>query len=58
MILCPVDNCRVFLMICGTISHLAPGDCQKVNCPKGTREATLGCGLTASQMPPSPRGRQ
>ena len=24
-------------------------DCQKVNCPKGAREATLGCGLTASQ---------
>ena len=20
-----------------------PGDCQKVNCPEGAREATLGC---------------
>ena len=25
------------------------GDCQKVNCPEGAREATLGCALAGSQ---------
>ena len=30
---------------CTVETDLAPGDCQEVNCPKGAREATLGCGL-------------
>ena len=31
-------------------SHISPGDCQKVNCPEGAREATLGCALTYLAM--------
>ena len=29
---------------CTALLEIVPGDCQEVNCPKGAREATLGCG--------------
>ena len=29
---------------CCAFRYIIPGDCQEVNCPKGAREATLGCG--------------
>ena len=29
---------------CCVVVKIVPGDCQEVNCPKGAREATLGCG--------------
>ena len=32
-------------MLIGTsLIHIGVGDSQKVNCPDGAREATLGCG--------------
>ena len=33
----------------GRLRNSVPGDCQKVNCPEGAREATLGCALAGSQ---------
>ena len=29
---------------CCAVTNIVPGDSQEVNCPKGAREATLGCG--------------
>ena len=32
------------------VSDILPGDCQEVNCPKGARETTLGCGPSGLAM--------